>query len=367
MATDDDCSVCLQILFDPILTACGHSFCYKCWDRLAATAKAELSRPRCPACRTECTESPPRDAVRDALVREHQPVEWHRRRELALADARGALRIVQGAERDKAEAESEILEADEQRSPDGRRTIRMSAGLLRRQAKEQSTYRTITLIAKLELTLCGLRDISPAIQEYAHLTSLRLEHNVIQSLEHLVLPQLRILSVHHNKLSELGDALSALPQLLSLDVSANLLSSLEGVQHCTQLATLQAAHNQLADAAGLAPLARCAALSTLDLPANRLAHLTDLAPIAAVTSLRSLKLGDNPLSAEHSRSAVLAALPQVRLLDLQPISPKLTPISPDLRRRCAYSTARRMRRSSATSASPPPPNAKRARIVRTPP
>ena len=63
----------------------------------------------------------------------------------------------------------ELSKADEQ-VVEGRVTKRMTAGLLRRAAQEQCTYKTLTLCSKLELTLEGLRDLSAALSEYSHLT-----------------------------------------------------------------------------------------------------------------------------------------------------------------------------------------------------
>lgn len=323
IADDDECSICLQLLYDPIVTNCGHHFCARCWEHLARTATSEMSVPRCPSCRTECPDKPRQDATRSDALRSHHPEEWQLRHDLNLAEARMTQRFLLGAEREVAEAAAEVLEADEQRSADGHRTIRMTAGLLRRHAREQSTYRTITLISKLELALCGLRDISPAIHDYSFLTSLRLEHNALRSLENLRLPALRILSVHHNQLRELGDAMRDLPQVISLDVSANQLTKLDGVEHCEQLTTLLAPHNRLEGASALAALASCGALSTLEVGSNGLDELSHLAPLSALAGLRSLKLAGNPIasaghSASRSRTEVLSVVPQVRLLDGAP-------------------------------------------------
>ena len=65
------------------------------------------------------------------------------------------------------------------------------------------------------------RASSPSCRsEYAHLTSLKLDHNCLTSLAHLDLPSLKVLSVHHNRLASLGEALRGVPQLLQLSTSA---------------------------------------------------------------------------------------------------------------------------------------------------
>ena len=81
----------------------------------------------------------------------------------------------------------------------------MTAGLLRRHAREQSTYRTVTLIAKLEVAMCGLRNVCSALNDYSMLTALRLEHNCLRRLNPIHLPLLKVLSVHHNRLEVLGE------------------------------------------------------------------------------------------------------------------------------------------------------------------
>ncbi|MES1906947.1 MAG: hypothetical protein MHM6MM_000161 [Cercozoa sp. M6MM] len=47
-AKDFNCSLCLGLLFDPITTPCGHTFCRECIHR------ALQRRKRCPLCRSRC-------------------------------------------------------------------------------------------------------------------------------------------------------------------------------------------------------------------------------------------------------------------------------------------------------------------------
>ena len=65
----------------------------------------------------------------------------------AEADARARAYTLKASDAEAAEARLEQLEAEEQVLPDGRVTRRMTAGLLRRHAREQCTYRTLTLCA----------------------------------------------------------------------------------------------------------------------------------------------------------------------------------------------------------------------------
>ena len=227
-SAEDSCPICLNILFAPVKHSCGQAYCESCWERLAAPAKAEDQDLFCPTCRAPASTNQPRDTQLEAGIRAKYPDEWNRRYELMLQAVREKARIAQHIDAEaqaKAAAELEAAEADEQ-VIDGRVTRRMTAGLLRRHAREQSNYRTLTLCSKLELTLEGLRDLSPALADYSLLTSLKLDHNLLISLDGLRLPQLKVLSVHHNRLHSLGDSLQGVPLLLQLNVGNNRLNSL---------------------------------------------------------------------------------------------------------------------------------------------
>ena len=159
-ADDSLCAVCLQLLYEPVRTTCGHHYCLACWDRLAATALSESREPCCPTCRTCCVESPSRDHARELEIRARHPIEWERRHILEQSELRARARASSAADREQREAEEEAAEAEEEQLADGRVTRRMGAAFLRRHAREQSTFRTVTLIAKLELTLLMLNSES---------------------------------------------------------------------------------------------------------------------------------------------------------------------------------------------------------------
>ena len=181
---DAECPVCLQLLYDPMRLDCQHGVCALCWDKLVAVALAEGRKANCPVCRAAASGAS-RDTARSEEIRERFAGEWLRRHEAALAEARNATRVATAEEREAAEAEAEIVEADERVLPDGRRSRRMTSGLLKRCAREQCAYRTLALLSKLELSLCSLRCLCPALSDYSLLTVLHLEHNVIESLDGL--------------------------------------------------------------------------------------------------------------------------------------------------------------------------------------
>ena len=47
-----DCSFCLKLLFEPVSTLCGHTFCLLCLERFILTSNRSL---QCPICRADLT------------------------------------------------------------------------------------------------------------------------------------------------------------------------------------------------------------------------------------------------------------------------------------------------------------------------
>ena len=195
--THDDCPVCLQVLFCPVvLQPCGHHYCEQCWQRVVDAASYEERKPACPVCRSEPANAA-LDSKLDDKVKERHPDEWHVRLRQRETERQIELSCARRAEMEAAAlaaASAEIDEAEEETSADGRVTRRMTAGLIYRCAKEQGQYRTATLASRLELTLLRLRDVSPALAQYSMLTSLHLEHNSLESLEGLGLQLLKVRS-----------------------------------------------------------------------------------------------------------------------------------------------------------------------------
>jgi hypothetical protein len=193
---DDECSVCLQVLFSPVvLQPCEHHYCEQCWQRVAEAADLEDRVATCPVCRST-PSAMALNPVLDEAVRLRRPSEWRDRARRHETEQQVKLRCQRQAESESmalAAAMAELEEAEETTSPDGRVTRRMTAALISRCVKAQCTeYRTAALASRLELALLGLRDISPALSQYSLLTSLRLEHNAIQSLAGLQLPLLKV-------------------------------------------------------------------------------------------------------------------------------------------------------------------------------
>eukprot|EP00041_Stephanoeca_diplocostata_P018558 m.389257 g.389257 ORF g.389257 m.389257 type:complete len:457 (+) comp21049_c0_seq1:161-1531(+) len=84
---DVECSLCLRILYDPVTTTCGHSYCKTC------LYEAMRSAPKCPICRCPMPpySSPDGMAVNKLLHRlvgSKFPVEMRARRDEELEDLR---------------------------------------------------------------------------------------------------------------------------------------------------------------------------------------------------------------------------------------------------------------------------------------
>jgi hypothetical protein len=47
-----DCPFCLKLLFEPISTLCGHTFCLLCMERFILTSERQI---QCPICRDDLT------------------------------------------------------------------------------------------------------------------------------------------------------------------------------------------------------------------------------------------------------------------------------------------------------------------------
>lgn len=84
-----ECSICLQLLNDPVTTACGHSYCLRCinafWDE-RNTSREDYS---CPQCRQTYTSRPvlKRSILVATLLEEHERTASHNADAAAAAAA----------------------------------------------------------------------------------------------------------------------------------------------------------------------------------------------------------------------------------------------------------------------------------------
>ena len=160
----------------------------------------------------------------------------------------------------------------------------------KRYAREQCAY-------PLNLSEVGAQPVQlaqpmPRPREYS-LTS-TLEHNVIETLEGLSCRS-SAPAVHHNRLTSLGTALSGVPWGSSSSTSATTSSCRRRHRACTQLTSLMAPNNVLADGSSISAVAESTVLSTIELQDNLPASAADLEPLAACRP-PTLKLALNPVA-----------------------------------------------------------------------
>lgn len=85
---------------------------------------------------------------------------------------------------------------------------------------------------------------------------------------------------------------SDLEELTSLRASDRDITSLKGLEHCTNLTRLELDFNQIRD---ISPLASLTNLTILGLWSNQ---ISDISPLVSLSNLSSLYIGDNPLNTE---------------------------------------------------------------------
>jgi hypothetical protein len=156
----------------------------------------------------------------------------------------------------------------------------------------------------LELQHNRIASLSPQLGALRKLETLRLDDNQLASLHNLP-ASLRSLDVSANQLGSL-QGIEGLVRLQELMASHNMLSSLAPVGRCVHLTELNLSHNKLS---ALGELAKCTALVELDVSHNA---IDSLLPLKALTNLRVLRAGHNRLS-ECANLPVLAALVELYL------------------------------------------------------
>ncbi|EFJ49164.1 hypothetical protein VOLCADRAFT_104368 [Volvox carteri f. nagariensis] len=116
---DWDCSLCAGLLYEPVTTPCGHTFCRECF------ARAIDHRPRCPYCRTVLhvsRDSLPITITLANIIRRLFPKEYEERRMETTAGGGAGDGDEGGARRDAGEIEDVAVEAEIiecQPQPDG--------------------------------------------------------------------------------------------------------------------------------------------------------------------------------------------------------------------------------------------------------
>jgi hypothetical protein len=83
---DLDCIICMKLLFEPVTTPCGHSFCRSCFFRAV-----DHSLNRCPCCRTllHCDRRLPVTILLQTIIAKSYPEEYEERRKEEMALSTG--------------------------------------------------------------------------------------------------------------------------------------------------------------------------------------------------------------------------------------------------------------------------------------
>ncbi|RKP00068.1 hypothetical protein CXG81DRAFT_27203 [Caulochytrium protostelioides] len=206
----------------------------------------------------------------------------------------------------------------------------MTPRLLRLHCKEQKLYQTPSLNDRLYLQYKGFTQIDH-LDAYTGLKTLWLQGNGIGKLVNLEAQAatLKCLFAQNNCVESLA-AMTPLPALDTLNISHNLLKTLDGVADpLPRLHTLTATHNYLRTLDDVRSLAACAELSVLDLSHNRL-DLTDAEiealindVLARMPALAVVHLAGNPFvpRVRNYRRRLIAACPRLTHLDERPVFP----------------------------------------------
>ena len=143
-----------------------------------------------------------------------------------------------------------------------------------------------------------------------------LSHNQLKEISIIAFPkQIKILDLSANKIPTLiGNGFKKLRHLIHLDVSNNLLTTLEGLEYCQSLETINASYNNIQFVDGLTSFHT--KLIELDISYNEVEQLENLRSLCLCSTLQTLHIRGNPVSFDRSmRHLILHMLPNVRLLD----------------------------------------------------
>ena len=196
-------------------------------------------------------------------------------------------------------------------------------------AVDAGGFETPDLNDTLYLHFAGYSHIEN-LQPYTRLRALYLESNAlveISGISHLA--ELRCLYLQNNFITRIGDSLAGLGCLMTLNISGNALSELDGLVSLPKLTTLNVSKNALREPRAIEHLVGCLALTSVDLSDNELHHgsnsegdpTTVFATLSRIPRLSAAYLRGNPLvlATKHYRKAAILAIPGLRYLDESPV------------------------------------------------
>ncbi len=150
----------------------------------------------------------------------------------------------------------------------------------------------------LEISKCGLTELSEDVSNLEELTKLSLQHNALLTVPNGLasLINLKYLDVSFNAISSLpANIFEKLSHLESLVLDSNQLADLPSLSGLVELHHLSAANNQLCSLP--ATLSNCAKLMTVNAAGNQITELPSDMSWSNLAHLHRLNLSDNRLTA----------------------------------------------------------------------
>ncbi len=152
---------------------------------------------------------------------------------------------------------------------------------------------TLTTLPNL-VTICLQRNklsTLPDLSSSRNLQLLQADYNAITTLARFRAPSLFGLTLSRNKLTSLRDVTADFPNVESLDLSFNQLTSASGIEAFSNVRHLNLSHNAITSLAGLQKLT---SLQSLDISSNKLKSLQEFRSLSKLTSLTTLIVARNP-------------------------------------------------------------------------
>jgi len=200
--------------------------------------------------------------------------------------------------------------------------VEMTDAALTGICRERDLYITPSLNDKIYAGNKGFTSIS-GLEPYTSLQALFLNGNALTDISGLPsLPSLRCLFLEQNGITTLHNLHTLAPNLNTLDISSNYLTSLNDIYNCSALQTLTAANNQIKSlpppSSSILP-----ELESLDLQNNKIEYIEDILPLChSIPNLKCLYLRGNPLVSTTAsyRKKLVSTLPHLTYLDDRPIT-----------------------------------------------
>lgn len=203
----------------------------------------------------------------------------------------------------------------------------MDLKAMKRLCRKQGLYSTPELNDVLHLNNQALLEVPEALEHYTGVKSLHLSCNGLARLDHLgPLASLRCLFAQQNCLGTL-DGIEGCAELSTLNVSNNQLRSLDAavLEPLERLETMMAAHNRLRTAESVRGLLARPTVTVLDLQHCALEEpeaVTDV--VMRLPNLKVLYLMGNPVVSKikNYRRTLISSIPTLTYLDQRPVFPE---------------------------------------------